>query len=336
MLEIWMRYDLRSPASIGLPTADLCAAAVEQVAWADKKGFHTIQLPEHHCSADNYNPSPLILGAAMASRTQNLRIQPSAIILPLHDPVRIAEDCCMLDILSQGRLDVTIGLGYVPEEFAMFGVSVDDRARVMDSKLAALRRAFTGETFDYEGRTVRVTPPPFQRGGPRLFIGGSVKATARRAAEFGDGYYPMVYTPELVEEYRRACEALGKTPGRVINGTGPRFIHVSEDPDAAWAKIAPHVMYETNAYAAYAEKLGQTTNFKKAETAEELRASGNYRVLTPEECLAFAREQRDLGRHMAIAPLVAGLNPDVAWESLELIGDKVIPALLADDAAIAQ
>ncbi|WP_340317995.1 LLM class flavin-dependent oxidoreductase [Rhizorhabdus argentea] len=332
MLEIWLRYDLRSPA-FATASVDLASAAIEQVAWADKKGFHTIQLPEHHCSDDNYNPSPLILGAAMASRTSTMRIHPCAIILPLHDPVRIAEDCVVVDIVSNGRLDVTIGLGYVPAEFEMFGVPLSERGRLTDSKLEVLQRAFAGETFEYEGRKIRVTPSPVQEGGPPLFIGGSVKATAKRAARYGHGYFPMIYTEEAAADYRDACVELGKTPGRVINARGPRLVHVSEDPDAAWAKIAPHAMYETNAYAAYAEKLGQVTQFERAETPEQLRASGTYLVVTPDECLAIAREQRDLGRILIIPPLVGGLDPEVSWESIELIGTKVIPELIKDDAA---
>lgn len=335
MLEIWLRYDLRNPSWVGIKSTTLAAAAIEQVEWADKNGFHTIQLPEHHCSDDNYSPSPLILGAAMAARTSKMRIQPSAIILPLHDPVRIAEDVAVLDILSNGRVDVTVGLGYVPEEFAMFGVDLKDRSRLVEEKLKVLRRAFTGEVFEYDGRTVHVTPPPVQPGGPRLWIGGSVKATALRAAELGDGYYPMVHTPELVQTYKDACTALGKEPGRIINVTGPRNVVIAEDPEAAWHKIAPHALHETNAYAAYAAKLGQATHFKHAENAEELWALDIYKVLTPEEGLALFRRQRDLGRSLILAPLMAGLDPDVAWQSLELMGSKIIPQLMADDAALA-
>lgn len=326
MVQIWLRYDLRSP-SIGIGSVALAAAAIEQVAWADDKGFHTIQLPEHHCSEDDYNPSPLVLGAAMASRTSKLRIQPSAIILPLHDPIRIAEDCCVVDIISNGRLDVTIGLGYVPDEFDMFGIPLSERGQILDKKLAALKQAFTGETFEYEGRKVKVTPPPVQKGGPRLFIGGSVKATARRAAQYGDGYYPMFVEPELVAEYHRLCAEAGKEPGPIINGAGPKGIYVARDPDRAWAKIGPHALHEANGYAEFAAKLGQRTSFRAAENPDALRASGDYRVLTPEEAVIFFREQESLGRHVTVAPLVAGLDPDVAWESLELIASEVIPVV---------
>jgi alkanesulfonate monooxygenase SsuD/methylene tetrahydromethanopterin reductase-like flavin-dependent oxidoreductase (luciferase family) len=324
---------LRSP-KFGATTVNLCAEALKQVAWADRKGFHTVQLPEHHGSSDNYNPSPFVLGAAMAGVTSRLRIHPSAVLLPLHDPVRIAEDACMLDNISNGRLDLTIGIGYVPSEFEMFGVAIADRASLVEAKLEVLHRAFAGERFDYCGRKIHVTPPPVQRPGPRMFLGGSVIATARRAARLGDGYYPMEYRTEYVEEYHRCCAELGKSPGRVINSTGPRFIHVAEDPEAAWAKIAPHALHESNSYAAAAKTLGQISPFQQAEDAEALRATNTYLVLTPEECLKLARAQREAGRHLTLAPMIAGLSPALAWESLDLFAAKVIPQLLEDEVAL--
>lgn len=330
MLEFWLRYDFRSPP-FGRSSAELARAAIEQVEWADKRGFHRVELTEHHGTPDNVNPSPLIMAAAMASRTSNIRFQPSAVILPLHDPVRIAEDCIMVDIISNGRLDVTLGLGYMPAEFEMFGISLKDRARIMDSKLDALGRALRGESFEYEGRKIRVTPRPVQDGGPTLFIGGGVLAAAHRAAKFGGGYYPMTYRDDYVAEYRRACAELGKAPGRVMNGNGITVIHIAQDPEQAWAKLAPYALYETNSYATNAASAGQILHQQQADSTEALRVSGNYLVLTPDEGLAYCREQRDLGRHIVINPLICGIDPEFSWESLELIASRIIPQLEADE-----
>ncbi|MFC4595072.1 LLM class flavin-dependent oxidoreductase [Sphingobium tyrosinilyticum] len=334
MLEFWLRYDLRSPAVFGRGSAELARAAIEQVEWADKRGFHRVELTEHHGTPDNVNPSPLIMAAAMASRTSTIRFQPSAIILPLHDPIRIAEDCIMVDIVSNGRLDVTLGLGYMPAEFAMFGISLKDRARIMDSKLEALGHALKRESFEYEGRKIRVTPCPAQDGGPALFIGGGVRAAAHRAARFGDGYYPMTYRDDYVAEYRRVCAELGKAPGRVINGNGVTVIHIAEDPEQAWAELAPYALYENNAYAANAASAGQALHQQSTESTEALRASGNYLVLTPDEGLSYCRERHDLGRHIVINPLICGVDPEFSWKSLELIASRIIPELAAQESPL--
>jgi alkanesulfonate monooxygenase SsuD/methylene tetrahydromethanopterin reductase-like flavin-dependent oxidoreductase (luciferase family) len=184
VMKIWLRYDLRSPP-FGTSHRDLGRVALEQAEWADKRGFEAVQLPEHHGSPDGYNPSPFVLGAAIAGRTSKMRIHPSAVLLPLHDPVRVAEDTAVLDNISGRRVDLTIGLGYIPSEFAMFGVSLNERGRLVEEKLGVLRRALAGERFEYEGRKISVTPRPVQQPTPPLYVGGGVVAAAKRAAKLG-------------------------------------------------------------------------------------------------------------------------------------------------------
>jgi alkanesulfonate monooxygenase SsuD/methylene tetrahydromethanopterin reductase-like flavin-dependent oxidoreductase (luciferase family) len=329
MGQIWLRYDVRT-GNFGPSAARLCSIALEQAAWGDKQGFDAIQLPEHHGSPDGYNPSPFILGAAMAAVTSRIRIHPSAVLLPLHDPIRVAEDVAVLDNISNGRVDLTIGLGYVPSEFAMFGISLKARGKLADSKLLALRRALAGDRFDYEGRPVHVTPRPVQKPHPAMYVGGAVPASAIRAAELGDGFLPTVMTDELRQAYIDRCAALGKPPGAILDITrGPSFIFVTEDPDAAWKQIGPHVMYETNAYARWAEATGTIMRFKPVETLEDARALPNYKVVTPRQCIELGTELHRTDSLMIFTPSLAGLSEDLSWSSLELFADKVLPALRA-------
>jgi len=328
-MEIWLRYDLRSP-KFGTPTKTIISVALEQAAWADSRGFHTVQLSEHHGYVDNYNPSPLVLGGAVAAVTSKLRINPP-LILPLHDPIRLAEDCCVLDNISNGRLDITAILGYMPGDFAMYGVSLGDRSRLAVRSLEVLAVAFSGRPFDFEGRKGCVTPLPIQPGGPPIYVGGSVMATARRAAKYGQGYYPMNPDEKFVTEYRRACAELGKSPGKVLRYSPALFVHVAEDPDAAWAKIAPHAMHESNSYAKGAQATGEMNPFPAAENPEALRKTGAYLVLTPSQCLDYARRERQAGRFITLVPMMGGLAPDLAWSSLELFGNEVLPTLLAEE-----
>lgn len=329
MGQIWLRYDVRSRDS-GLSTARLCAIAREQVAWGDRQGFDAVQLPEHHGNPDGKNPSPFVLGAAFAAVTEKMRIHPSAVLLPLHDPIRVAEDVAVLDNISDGRVDLTIGLGYVPTEFDMFGVSIKQRAKLMDSKLVALRRALAGDRFDYEGRPVHVTPRPVQSPHPIMYIGGAVPATAERAARLGDGFLPTVMTDELRQAYLDHCTQLGKEPGPILDITaGPSFIFVTEDPEAAWAEIGPHIMYETNSYARWGQETGTVMRYKPLESIDDVHKLPNYRIVTPEQCIALGTELHRAGALMIFSPLLAGLSEKLSWSSLELFGSKVLPALRA-------
>src|SRR6266536_3793764 len=198
-MRLGLRYDMRVP-EFGAPPAGLYAAAVEQCAWADQLGFDYVHLAEHHGAEDGYCPSPLILGAAIASATRNLQLRFSALVLTMHDPLRLAEDLAVLDLISGGgRIRVIAGIGYRPHEFAMFGVDFAQRARQFEQKLEVLRQAWTGEPFAYRGTTVRVTPTPCTPGGPAIYLGGSAVPSARRAARLGYGYCPT--SEELYEVY---------------------------------------------------------------------------------------------------------------------------------------
>lgn len=327
MGQIWLRYDIRSP-EFGPTNAKLCRVALEQAAWGDKQGLDCVQLPEHHGSPDGYNPSPFVLGSAIAAVTSRIRIHPSAVLLPLLDPIRVAEDVALLDNISDGRVDLTIGLGYVPSEFDMFGVSLKDRAKLVDSKLIALRRALAGERFDYGGRSIYVTPRPVQRPHPRMYVGGAVSASAVRAATLGDGFLPTVMSDELRREYLEVCTRLNKPPGPILDiTTGPSFIFVAEDPEAAWARIAPHAMYETNAYGRWGRQTGAVMRFKQVNSLDEVRSLKNYRVITPEECVALGKSLHQSNSLMILTPMLAGLDEDLSWSSLELFARKVLPEL---------
>jgi alkanesulfonate monooxygenase SsuD/methylene tetrahydromethanopterin reductase-like flavin-dependent oxidoreductase (luciferase family) len=316
---------LRGP-EFGTPTRKLARIHIEQAEWCDKHGFDTVQLPEHHGCEDGYDPSPFILGAAIAARTSKIRIHPSAVLLPLHDPVRVAEDAAVLDNLSDGRLDLTIGLGYLPSEFAMFGVRLEDRAQMIESKLIALRRALAGEHFEYEGRPVHVTPRPVQQPNPPLYVGGGVKAAARRAARLGDGFLPAAPDPELKELYRQACRELGKEPGPILDVLGgPQAIFVSEDPEETWRQVGPHAMYETNYYGKWQKESGAAMPFRPVEDVAGLKALGIYQVVTPDECIALARDLEARNALMVFNATLAGLDEKTSWASLELFASKVLP-----------
>ncbi len=324
--ELWMRIDIRGAGKVA-SSAELCAAAIDQAVWAEDNGFDAILFAEHHGTDDGYLPSPMIMAAAVAARTKRIRLQLGALILPLSSPLRVAEDIAVLDNVSNGRVDITVGVGYVPSEFRMFGVDMKQRPALTEEGISTLRAAFTGEPFIYRGRKARVTPKPVQPGGPEIMLAGAVKASALRAARFGDGFFPTVVTPELLDLYRSECARVGKPVGRIIDMTGPASVHVSNDPARDWQRVGPHMMHEINAYSRWASESETLTNysFPYIEDVEQLKPMGAFHVFTPDDCLALLEDKRSKGRSFIFNPLCGGTHPDIAWESLRLMEKEVLP-----------
>jgi alkanesulfonate monooxygenase SsuD/methylene tetrahydromethanopterin reductase-like flavin-dependent oxidoreductase (luciferase family) len=322
LTNLVMRLDMRTPAFAEVPE-DFYRIGLDMAQWADANGFNECMLSEHHGTEDGYLPSPLVYGAAIASRTERLRIRISALVLPLHDPLRVAEDAAVLDQLSDGRLDLVLVAGFRPPEYAMFGRTLAGRGKVLEEGVATLRKAWSGEPFDYEGRTVRVTPRPRQPSGPPILLGGSSAAAARRAARIGDGFVPSI--PELYDSYRQECAKLGKAAAddRVLGCTAT---FVADDPDALWEEIAPHALHETNEYARWYAETGTSGPYVPIEDADQLRAMGIYRVFTPQQCLEYAQGLGPNG-WLFFHPLLSGLDPAIGWQSLHLLQEQVLPRL---------
>lgn len=321
-----LRFDMRAPAFGADPSA-MYQASIEQVAWADRLGFDTVYLAEHHGADDGYCPSPMVQGAAMMGVSDHIRVHFSALLGVLHDPIRLAEDLAILDLLSAGRVDVTLGLGYRPHEYRMFGVDKKRRVEVLNETIRLLRLAWTGEPFEWRGEMFTVRPRPVQPGGPPLYIGGSAEASARRAAQLGDGYFPAL--PGLWEIYVDECARVGRDPGPTPPTKGPLFLHVTHDPEAAWEQVAPHVLYTSRSNAEWAkERNAGGTPYEGAETIDDLKAHPRFEVLTPDQCVDYFLEQPD-DVELVFQPLMGGLPIDVGWESLRLFESEVLPRLIA-------
>src|SRR3954447_12353579 len=139
-----LRFDLRAP-SFGAPVADLYATALDMAERSEQHGFAAVVVSEHHASDDGYLPSPLVVPAAMAARTKQIAISVAALLVPLYDPVKHAEDIVVLDHVSRGRVSYVAGIGYRPAEYASLGRAFADRGRDIEAAIGLMRRAWTGE-----------------------------------------------------------------------------------------------------------------------------------------------------------------------------------------------
>jgi alkanesulfonate monooxygenase SsuD/methylene tetrahydromethanopterin reductase-like flavin-dependent oxidoreductase (luciferase family) len=320
MAVIVIRFDLRVPPFATVRHAELYATCLDQCAWAEEHGLDMVVLSEHHGVEDGYLPAPVTLAAAIAGRTRRIPINIAALLVPLHDPIRLAEQLAVVSLASGGRLSFVAGQGYRDEELRMAGVDPKERGGLLEEYVEVMRKAWTGEPFEWRGRTFRVTPRPEPP--PTVFIGGSTPFAARRAARLRLGFFPAVTDEALAEVYLAECKRLGfegfvQLPGRL------GFVHVSEDPERDWARIAPHALYDAQTYASW-QRPGQRSDVEvKARSADDLRKSVIYRVLTPEECVALARDEDRVLLH----PLMGGIPPALGWQSLELFAKKVLPRI---------
>jgi alkanesulfonate monooxygenase SsuD/methylene tetrahydromethanopterin reductase-like flavin-dependent oxidoreductase (luciferase family) len=306
-VRLSLRYDMRAPA-IGAPAPALYSAAIEQCAWGDRLGFETVYLAEHHGADDGYCPSPIVLASAIASRTDRIVVHFSALIAVLHHPIRLAEDIAILDIISGGRTALTLGIGYRLHEYPLFGVDKRQRVAILEETIHVLEQAWTGEPFEFRGMTVVVRPTPVQQPHPPLYIAGSTEASAIRAARLGDGYQPVTQSHYDIYAAERRRLGLPVPPPPPVRG--PLFVHVTNS-NAEWAK----------------ERGIGATPYPPATSVDDVKGSPNFAVVTPDECVALAASLGNDGE-FGLQPLMGGLDPDVAWASLELFESAVLPRLV--------
>ncbi len=321
-----LRFDMRAPSWAG-SAADLYAlyeAAIDMCAWAETRGAVLAVLSEHHGADDGHLPAPLMLASAIAARTRSLAILLAAVSIPLWDPVRLAEEMSVLDLISRGRVSYAFGVGHRGQEYKHFGADMATRGRVADEILAVLGPMVRGESVEYRGRRVRVTPPCGSKGGPLVLIAGGSKAAARRAGARGLGFISQTDSPGLKEFYEAQCRAHGHEPGVIqfpVKGT-PTTVFVAgsahRDVDEAWDTLGPHLLHDAMMAASYRPpqdpKSDSVASITRADSVAALRdENGPYRILTSGEATDYVRG----GRLLPLHPLCGGIPPDVAWPYLE-------------------
>jgi alkanesulfonate monooxygenase SsuD/methylene tetrahydromethanopterin reductase-like flavin-dependent oxidoreductase (luciferase family) len=315
LLMFTLRFDMRAPGWAG-PAGDLYAAAIDMCGWAETRGAVLAVLSEHHGADDGHLPAPLMLASAIAARTRSLAILLAAVPIPLWDPVRLAEEMSVLDLISRGRVSYAFGVGHRSQEYDRFGIDMATRGRVADEILAVLGPLVRGEPVEFRGRSVRVTPPCGSASGPMVLIAGGSKAAARRAGRYGLGFVSQTDLPGLKEFYEAQCRAHGHEPGIIQFpvSDAPTTVFVADDADDAWDVLGPHLLHDAVTAATYRPHDDSVASITRAGTVAALREeNGPYRIFTPDEATEFVRS----GRLLPLHPLCGGVVPDIAWPYLE-------------------
>ncbi len=319
-------YDFRNPEPRALGNEALYRALLDQIVWGEDAGFESVWLTEHHFCDDGYTPSPLAIAAAIGERTQRMRIGTNLMLMPLADPIRLAEDAATLAILTGGRFDLGLGLGYREVEFEQFGRRLRERPSLMEEGVAILRRAWTGEPVQFEGKRFRVGPvriTPVPERPPRILLGGMAEPAIRRAARIGDGFLSTggighdVYERASAEEGRR---------GAIFAG---HWAIVAEDPEAELERVGPHVLYQANEYVRWGA-FGPPDQVPPFPDAASAARDGLYQLWTPEQAIEGLVEM--LRAHPAIEDLHfwAGFPGEPIEQRnarLELMARRVLPGV---------
>jgi len=302
-------------------------AAVDMAVYAEENGFDTVNLEEHHCADNGWLPSPLVLAAMIVARTKRVRVSVTALLATLYDPIRLAEDVAVLDLVSGGRFTFTAGLGYRPIEYHATGKSWADRGRLMDELVETLLAAWSGAPFEYKGQTIRVTPIPMSRPHPFFLIGGMSRVAARRAARFGLPFYPPQHQPELEDLYYAELERHGKKGFYLHPGEGNSMWVIEDDPEQAWRELAPCFLRELQEYGSWKVDDIPRPGEESVSTIEDLRTQKRFEILTPGE----ARDVLAAGARptVVVHPLAGGVPLDRAWAQLERFATEVLAPVRA-------
>ena len=328
MVTTLVRFNQVQPGLEPGAMADRYQASLDMAAYADTHGFALVTLEEHHGADDGWSPSPLVSAGLVFGRCPRIHVVIMALLLPLHDPVRLAEDIAVLDLASGGRLSIVGGLGYRPQEYELLGKSWADHGRAHGR----------GRRHPVEGvdrRAVRVpgchgsrhtdslhpaAPEPFHRGyietvGPAC---GPIRASAGHCG----------LPPRTGGLLLRAVPG-GRNRGILLHASGKfSTTYVAEDPDRAWAEVGQYMLHEATVYANWQTPDIHSAVHSHAQSTDELRAEGIYEILTPDECVARA-DEAGAATTFALHPLVGGMPIDKGWECLTLYVEKVLPRLQA-------
>lgn len=315
------------------------AETFEQIELAERWGLELCWFTEHHFLEDGYLPNFVPVAGAAAARTTTMRFSTDICLLPFRHPVRLAEDLAILDNISDGRMELGVGMGYAMGEFNGFGIPRSRRVSLTEECLEVLRLAWSGERFSFAGKRydfedLRVTPDPVQPGGPPLWMGATSLASARRAARFDTNLLPQGARHEVLDPWAEELRATGRDPGTYRVGI-IRGVFVTDDPEREWAPIAEAERYRRNVYgqllkAANDQVMGGRP--AKGERPNIPLSPLAWTVGDVEHCVG---ELTEFMREHQVTDLVTwggppGLAPSVMNASLERFATEVVPQLRAN------
>ena len=313
--------------------------ALEQVVLGEELGFDSVWMEEHHGLKDHYWPSPLMVLAGFATRTERVQLGTNILVLPFYQPAKIAEDAAMLDVISDGRFILGVAIGYRPDEFAMFQTPLERRGARFVEQIRIIRRLWTEERVDFAGEFfqlegARIEPKPTRANGMPIWIGAWGPLGMQRAAQLADAWVPgpTANLEKLLsarDTYHRELRAVGKDPSGVPAPL-TREVVIAETEEKARELAERHLMVN------YREEYGGGTwNHpligKEDRTAvDQLDEIGRDRFVvgTPDQCIRHIQRFREVfgTDHLICRLYFPGMPHEHIMQELRLLAKEVMPA----------
>ena len=333
-------FTAQVPASVDRSFAREYAETLELVRLAERVGFDSVWVSEHHGSSDGYLPSLLVLLGAFAAATERVELGTGVILAPLHDPIRLAEDAAVVDQLSDGRLKLGLGIGWREEEFRMLRVPMSERVARLEDTVGILRLAGTGRRSSFEGRAyryddVRVTPPAARDGGIPIVLGGYADAAVRRAGRLADGYITDFTAIEQLRASLRLADEGARGADRDPSSLELLLMQnafVTRSGEDGWPTVRDGVAHQLGAYDAWDDGADTPANdFLEVPPQDDADLRAVTPVGTPAEVIESLRPMLALARernvHLIVRLHYPGMPLEPAASAVELFAEEVIPAL---------
>ena len=322
-------YDFRNPEPWKIPFEGFYRGYLDQIAAAEELGIDSVWLTEHHFCDDGYTPSPLVIAAAIAERTTRLRMGTNLMLLPLLDPIRLAEDSATLSLLSGGRFDLGVGMGYRQVEFDTFGRPIANRPSLLEEGVEVIRRSWSGEPIDFAGRrysygNVVVQPVPEHL--PKLLVGGMAEPAIERAARISDGFLSTqnIHQATYLDAVRKQRGDLSEAA--IYAG---QWVIIADDPEREWARIGDHALYQMNEYIAWGA-FGPPDQVPRFADRDAIVAAGAYQLWDSDtavaEITALLKGTSQI-RDVHFWAQLPGEPVDSGSARIELLATKVVPAV---------
>lgn len=349
-MDFGLLFTFRNPTSTGKSFAEVYAETLRQIQVAEDIGYDTIWLTEHHFAEDGYSPSVMPIAGAVAARTQRVRIGSYLALTSFNNAIRFAEDAATVDLLSNGRLDLALGMGYAPHEFAGFGVPQSQRRSRYLEFIDVIQGLWTNEHFSYQGEhyqidNARLMPKPVQQPHPPLWVGARAPAALDRAAAAGFHFAGGTGNADEQRIYDEALVRHGRNPSD-HHVAQLYWVHVAESDELAWENAASAYHWVASSYGAMLAAAGDFAGDERVQqvpTVAELRAefearkaSGEPMLFEPifgspetvgnrlERAVATSRHT-----HLVLSMHLPSLDPALAQRSMELFLKEIKPQLEA-------